>query len=42
MTTEIKNLFIKDINRAIKGVIKADDNEEKNLKNEIEEYVASS
>lgn len=42
MTTEIKNLFIKDINRAIKGVIKADDNEEKNLKNEIEEYVVTN
>lgn len=42
MATEIHDLFIKDINRPINGVIKADDNDEQNLKNEIEEYVVTN
>ncbi len=41
MTTAIQDLFKKDINRSIKGVIKADDNDELVLKNEIEEYVVT-
>ena len=42
MTTVIQDLFKKDINRSINGVIKADDNDELNLKNEIEEYVVTN
>ncbi|WP_019002750.1 BREX system P-loop protein BrxC [Succinimonas amylolytica] len=42
MTTVIHDLFKKDINRSINGVIKADDNDELNLKNEIEEYVVTN
>lgn len=42
MTTAIQDLFKKDINRSIKGVIKADDNDELVLKNEIEEYVVTN
>ena len=42
MTTVIQDLFKKDINRSINGVIKADDNDDLNLKNEIEEYVVTN
>lgn len=39
---KIEELFVKEINRSINGVIKADSQEEKDYKNEIEEYVITS
>jgi hypothetical protein len=40
--TRIKELFVKEIDRKINGVIKADSQEEKDFKDEIEEYVITS
>lgn len=39
---KIQNLFLKDINRQINGVIKADTQDELTIKYEVEEYVITS
>ena len=36
---KIRELFVKEIDRRINGVIKADSQEEKEFKEEIDEYV---
>ena len=39
---EIKNMFKKDINRNITGVVKVAQQEEKEVKTELEEYVVTN
>jgi hypothetical protein len=39
---KIRELFVKEIDRRINGVIKADSQEEKEFKEEIDEYVITS
>jgi len=39
---KIQDMFVKDINRSIQGVVKVDDNEATNLLQELEEYVITA
>ena len=39
---KLQEIYAKDINRNIQGVIKVDDDRDKSIKQELEEYVAKA